>query len=142
MLLHPGTESWRISRMSRPYVSGVSSSNPGSFLRSRASVRAYFLYTRTNTCLLTGLNLIQLTSLNMVVNRLEQTVHGLTEQTDLNNVVGTIMIVEWWNYKIEQWCYNNHELGCCIKSGFACSNIRKQPLSIRQAVAICWNTIE
>ena len=27
-----------------------------------------------------------------------------------------------------------HELGCCIKSGFACSNIREQPLSIRQAV--------
>ena len=23
--------------------------------------------------------------------------------------------------KIEQRCYNNHELGCCIKSGFACS---------------------
>ena len=23
--------------------------------------------------------------------------------------------------KIEQRCYNNHELGCCIESGFACS---------------------
>ena len=30
--------------------------------------------------------------------------------------------------------YNNHELGCCIKSGFARCNIREQPLSIRQAV--------
>ena len=30
--------------------------------------------------------------------------------------------------------YNNHELSCCIKSGFACSNIREQPLSIRQAM--------
>ena len=69
----------------------------------------------------------------------------LDEWTDLNNVVGTIMINqqpcscmiehvvrEWWNNEIE--CYNNHELGCCIKSGFACSNIREQPLSIRQAV--------
>ena len=71
----------------------------------------------------------------------------LDERTDLNNVVGTIMINqqpcsymvehvvrEWWNNKIEQRCYNNYELGCCIKSGFACSNIREQPLSIRQAV--------
>ena len=40
---------------------------------------------------------------------------------------------EWWNNDIEQWCYNNHELGWCIKSGFACSNIREQPLSICQA---------
>ena len=30
--------------------------------------------------------------------------------------------------------YNNHELSCCIKSGFACSNISEQPLSIHQAV--------
>ena len=37
------------------------------------------------------------------------------------------VVREWWNNKIEQWCYNNHELGCCIISGFACSNIRKQP---------------
>ena len=70
----------------------------------------------------------------------------LDERTDLNNVAGTIMINqqrcscmiehvvrEWWNNKIEQRCYN-HELGCCIKSGFACSNIREQPLLIRQAV--------
>ena len=28
----------------------------------------------------------------------------------------------------------DHVLGCCIKSGFACSNICEQPLSIRQAV--------
>ena len=35
---------------------------------------------------------------------------------------------EWWNNKIsEQRCYNNRELGCRIKSGFACSNIREQP---------------
>ena len=40
-------------------------------------------------------------------------------------------------------CCNNHELGCCIKSSFACSNIREQPLSIHQAVyTICWNMIE
>ena len=38
-----------------------------------------------------------------------------------------------WNNKIEQRCYN-HELGCCIKSSFACSNIHEQPPSIRQAV--------
>ena len=72
------------------------------------------------------------------------------EQIDLNNVVGIItinqqpcsfimsgnyVVREWWNNKIEQWCYN-HGLGCCIKSGFACSNIREQPLSIRQAVLI------
>ena len=70
-----------------------------------------------------------------------------TVRTDLNNVVGTIMtnqqpcscmiehvVREWWNDKIKQRCYNNHELGCCIKSGFACSNKREQPLSIRQAV--------
>ena len=30
--------------------------------------------------------------------------------------------------------YNNHELRCCIKSGFACSNVRERLLSIRQAV--------
>ena len=66
----------------------------------------------------------------------------LDERTDLNNIVGTIMtnqqpcsctiehvVREWWNNKIEQRCYNNHELGCCIKSGFVCSNIREQPLS-------------
>ena len=44
------------------------------------------------------------------------------------------VVREWWNNKIEERCYNNHELGCCIKSGFVCSNIREQPLSIRQAV--------
>ena len=79
----------------------------------------------------------------------------LDGRTDLSNVVGTIVINqqrcscmiehfvrEWWNNKIEQRCYNNHELGCCIESGFACSNILEQPLSIRQAVTICWNTIE
>ena len=77
--------------------------------------------------------------------------HGGTDsdcwRTDLTNVVGTIMINqhwcscmieyvvrEWWNNKNEQRCYNNHQLGCCIKSGFACSNTREQPLSIRQAV--------
>ena len=71
-------------------------------------------------------------------------VHCLMNE-DLNNVVGTIMInqqpysyilehviIKWWNNKIEHRCYN--ELGCCIKSGFACCNIREQPLSIRQAV--------
>ena len=71
----------------------------------------------------------------------------LDGRTDLNNVVGTIMINqqpclcmiehvvrEWWNNKIEQRCYNNHVLGCCIKSDFACSNIREQPLSIRQTL--------
>ena len=80
----------------------------------------------------------------------------LDERTDLNNVVRTIMIsqqpcsymieyvvkLEWWNNKIQQRCYNNHEHGCCIKSGFACSNIPEQPLSIRQAVYKCWNMIE
>ena len=44
------------------------------------------------------------------------------------------VVRELWNNKIEQRCYNNHELGCCIKSGFASSNIREQPLSIHQVV--------
>ena len=78
----------------------------------------------------------------------------LDERTDLNNVVDTIMLKqqpcscmiehvvrEWWNNKIEQRCYNNHELGCCIKSGFACSNICEQPLSIRQTVTICGSMV-
>ena len=78
----------------------------------------------------------------------------LDERTDLNNVVGTIMINQQpcscmiehvvrkrWNNKTEQRCYNNY--GCCIKSGFACFKIREQPLSIHQAVyTICWNMIE
>ena len=38
---------------------------------------------------------------------------------------------ECLNNKIEQRCYKNHELGWRIKSWFACSNIRQQPLSIR-----------
>ena len=80
----------------------------------------------------------------------------LDERTDLNNVVGTSVgtitinqqpcsymiehiVRKGWNNKIEQRCYNNHEFGCCIKSGFACSNISEQPLSIRQAV---YNMIE
>ena len=42
--------------------------------------------------------------------------------------------MEWWNNKIERRCYNNHELGYRIKSGFACFNTREQLLSIRQAV--------
>ena len=48
--------------------------------------------------------------------------------------------MELWNDRIEQRCYN-HELGCCIKSGFACSDKREQTLSIRQAVTgdIFWN---
>ena len=75
----------------------------------------------------------------------------LDERTDLNNVVGTIMINqqpcsymiqhavrEWWNNNIEQPCYNNHELGCCIKSGSY--QVCKQPLSICQAGTMCWNT--
>ena len=85
----------------------------------------------------------------MVVDRLEhgwagQLEHGcwpacsciswLGKRTEFNNVVGTIMINQqpcscmiehvirqWWNNKIEQRCYNDHELGCCIKSGFVCS---------------------
>ena len=65
----------------------------------------------------------------------------LDKRTDWN-VVGTIMINQqpslymiehfvrkWWNNKIKQRCYNNIELGCCIKSVFVCSNISKQPLS-------------
>ena len=119
-------------------------------------------------CLLTGLNVDELASLNSVVDKLEhgwagqveqccwqacscmseQTIHGLMN-ADLNSVVGTIIINQqrcsymieyvvrkWWNNKIEQRCYNNHELGCCIKSGLACSNIREQLLSIRQVVCI------
>ena len=83
---------------------------------------------------------------------LEQTVHGQPRSQGLisgfmawwTNRRCSYMIEhvvrEWWNNKIEQRCYNNHELGCCIKSGFACSNMREQPLSIRQTVTICWKT--
>ena len=73
----------------------------------------------------------------------------LDERTDFNSIVGTNMInqrrcsymiehvvMEWRNHKIErQRCYN-HELHCCIKSGFACSDKREQRLLIRQAVTI------
>ena len=52
--------------------------------------------------------MVELASLNMVVDRLE---HG-------------------WAGQLEHGCW----LGCCIKLGFACSNIREQPLSICQAV--------
>ena len=134
--------------------------------------------------MLTGLNMVELASLNMVVDRLEhgwagQLEYGcwqtwtwlswsawiwlltgslmhigtdsswVDEWTDLHNVVGTIMINkqprscmiehvvrEWWNNTIGQWCYNNHKLGCCVKSGFGIiPNIREQTLSIRQAVS-------
>ena len=77
----------------------------------------------------------------------------LDERTDLNNVVGTIMINqqpcsymiervvrEWWNNKIEQRCYNNHELGCCIKSGF-CITYANNPCRFTKLYAICWNMI-
>ena len=70
----------------------------------------------------------------------------LNERTDLNDVVGTIMInqqlcscmiehvavKEWWNSKIEQRCYKIHERSCCINSGFACPHIREQSMWIRQ----------
>ena len=70
----------------------------------------------------------------------------------LDKVVGTIMInqqlcsrmiahvvKEWWNSKIEQRCYNNHERGCCINSGFSCSHIREQSKLIRQ---VCIQYVE
>ena len=44
------------------------------------------------------------------------------ERTDLNSHVHTSRMMF------------NRELGCCIKSDFVCSNIREEPLSIRQAV--------
>ena len=56
------------------------------------------------------------------------------------------VVREWWNNKIEQRCYNNNH-ACTwllyIKSGFACSNICEETLSIHQApYNICWNMIE
>ena len=81
---------------------------------------------------------------------LEQTVHG--ERTDLNiKVVGTIVINqscmiehvvrELWSNKIEQRCYNNHELGCCINQDldFVCSN---RYANNSKLYTICWNMIE
>ena len=65
----------------------------------------------------------------MVVNRLVHVCWNRLFMNGLNNVVGTIMINqwpcscmighvvrEWWNNKIERWCYNNHELGCWTAS--------------------------
>ena len=79
---------------------------------------------------------------------LEQTVHGL--MNELNRLEqrcwnhhdkSRAMFMHdrtrcqgMMNNNIELRCYNNHELGCCIKLGFACSNICVQPLSIRQAL--------
>ena len=90
--------------------------------------------TSLNMVELASLNMVELASLNRVVdrfvhacwdrqlfmaawwtNRLEQRCSYMIE---VEHVVR-----EWWNNKTEQRCYNNHELGCCIKSGFACSNI-------------------
>ena len=88
------------------------------------------------TVLLTGLFMYQL----------EQTIH---KRTDLNNVFETVMINQQPYMFIIHDRINilshitrlNNDVtttmnlhGCCIKSGFACSNIHEQPLSIRQAV--------
>ena len=100
------------------------------------------------TWLLTGLLMHIGTDSSWVDERTEDCSSMVDERTDFNNVVGTIMINqqrrscmiehvvrEWWNNTIGQWCYNNHELGCCVKSGFGIiPNIREQTLSIRQAV--------
>ena len=102
------------------------------------------------TVLLTGLNTVELASWNSVVDRL---VHACWNRLFMawwtnwleQRCNGTIMInqqrcsymiehvvKEWWlNNKIEQQCYNYHELRCCIKSSFACSNVREQPQSNR-----------
>ena len=79
--------------------------------------------------------MVELDSLNMIVDlHVGTDCSWLDERTNLNNVVGTIMINQQpCSYMIEH-VVRNQELGCCIKSGFACSNIREQPLSIRQAV--------
>ena len=70
----------------------------------------------------------------------------LDERTDLNNIVGTIMINqqnltcsqnmlsgddEITRLNSDMLQYNNNELGCCIKSGFACSMIREQTVLLQ-----------
>ena len=80
--------------------------------------------------------MVELASLNSVVDRL---VHACWNR----------LFMAWWTNRLEQRYWNYYdkstvlfindktccqELGCCIKSGFACSNIREQPLSIRQAI--------
>ena len=100
------------------------------------------LLTGLNMVELASLNTVELASLNMVVDRLEHACWNRLFMAWWTNRLERLercwmiehVVREWWNNKIEQWCYNNHELDCCIKSGFAWSNIRVQPLSIRQAV--------
>ena len=53
---------------------------------------------------------------------------------------------QWWNNKIELRCYNNHELGCCIKSDFACStDTRTSPVDspnyIQYVETWLWTTL-
>ena len=96
--------------------------------------------------------MVELTSLNMVVDRLD--VHAcwnrlfmawwtnrLEQRCWNHHDKSTAMFMHdrtcchWMiKFQIEQRCYNNRELDCCIKSGFACANKREQPLSIPQAV--------
>ena len=111
--------------------------------------------TSLNMVELASLNMVELASLNRVVdmfvhacwdrqlfmaawwtNRLEQRCSYMIE---VEHVVR-----EWWNNKTEQRCYNNHELGCCIKSGFACSNIYANNPGCRfvKLYTLCWNMIE
>ena len=100
------------------------------------------------TVLLTGLFMQCWNRLFMAwwTNRLEQRCWNHHDKSTAIFIHDTTSVVreEWWNNKIEQRCqYNTYELGCCIKSGFACSNIRK-PNSYRFAklYKICWNVIE
>ena len=55
---------------------------------------------------------------------------------------------EWWNSKIEQRCYNNHELGCSIKSVQEFPDVHRlniyanNPCRFAKLYTICWNMIE
>ena len=105
----------------------------------------FYVLHRACFCLmtLTGLNMVELASLNIVVDRVD--IHAWTNRLEQrcwnHHDKSTAMFMHdrtcchWMiKFQIEQRCYNNRELGCCIKSGFACSSKREQPLSIPQAV--------
>ena len=84
---------------------------------------------------------------------LEQTVDDfINEQTCMNNVVGTIMINqqprssmiehvvrERWNNKIEQRCYNNHDLVVVSSRVLHVLTYANNPCQFAKLYTICWN---
>ena len=93
---------------------------------------------------LAGLNMVELASLNIVeLANLNSAVDRLVHACWTGMLVHSLMNERTWTTTLNTDVTTTMNLhGCSIKSGFACSNIREQPLSIRQAVTICWNIIE